>query len=73
MPSRRSGSYSRSRSRSRSPERRKRRDLPYDAKEISQSDYFQKIDEFKIWLKQEKDRVLRLEAHYRLTDTTPVL
>jgi hypothetical protein len=44
---------SRSRSRSRSPERRK---LPHDAEPISEADYFLKSSEFKVWLKEEKDR-----------------
>lgn len=42
----------RERSRSRSPIR-----LPAGAEPISESDYFKKLDEFKIWLKDEKDRV----------------
>ncbi|KAG9222135.1 hypothetical protein CCMSSC00406_0009586 [Pleurotus cornucopiae] len=45
-------SRSRSRSRSRSPERS--RDLPHNASPISESDYFLKSAEFRIWLKDEK-------------------
>ncbi|KAK7051621.1 hypothetical protein VNI00_004600 [Paramarasmius palmivorus] len=68
----RSASYSRSRSRSpdRRREREKRRErdrdrsyspderrkLPHDASPISESDYFQKSDEFRIWLKDEKGK-----------------
>ncbi|KAK7464244.1 hypothetical protein VKT23_006410 [Stygiomarasmius scandens] len=67
----RSRSYSRSRSRSRSPgdsdrERDRGRDrgkdkhrhqrLPHDAPQISKSDYFQKSDEFRLWLKEEKGK-----------------
>ncbi|KAI0079560.1 hypothetical protein K474DRAFT_1705473 [Panus rudis PR-1116 ss-1] len=63
MPSRRhradsrgrSESRSRSRSRSRSP---RRICLPHDAAPISESDYFLKSDEFRLWLKDEKRRYL---------------
>jgi len=44
-----------SRSRSRSRERSYK--LPEGVSEISESDYFLKSDEFRIWLKEEKDRV----------------
>ncbi|KZT01172.1 uncharacterized protein LAESUDRAFT_664574 [Laetiporus sulphureus 93-53] len=62
MPSHRHRSYSRERSRSRerdhsrsrSPERRI--DLPSGASPISESDYFLKSDEFRLWLKDEKDK-----------------
>ena len=56
----------RSRSRSASPEgerdhsrsaRRRDEDLPYDAKSISESDYFLKSDEFRLWLREEKKKV----------------
>ena len=56
----------RSRSRSASPDRerdhsqsakRRDEDLPYDAKPISQSDYFLKSDEFRLWLREEKTKV----------------
>lgn len=56
MPSRRSRSRSRSRDRSESPERRPA-DLPSGASPISESDYFQKSDEFRLWLKEEKGKV----------------
>ncbi|EJD40429.1 hypothetical protein AURDEDRAFT_90991 [Auricularia subglabra TFB-10046 SS5] len=46
-------SRSRSRSRSRTPEDKP---LPAGAPRISESDYFLKSDEFRIWLKDEKDR-----------------
>ncbi|KAK0500904.1 hypothetical protein EDD18DRAFT_1307457 [Armillaria luteobubalina] len=58
----------RSRSRSRSPGRSRRRErtrsysedeerrLPHNASPISESDYFQKSDEFRIWLKDEKGK-----------------
>ncbi|KAG7451952.1 uncharacterized protein BT62DRAFT_915737 [Guyanagaster necrorhizus] len=58
----------RSRSRSRSPGRSRRRErsrsysdeeerrLPHDASPISESDYFQKSYEFRIWLKDEKGK-----------------
>ncbi|KAI3619468.1 splicing arginine serine-rich 12 [Moniliophthora roreri] len=68
----RSVSYSRSRSRSpdrhRDRERRRERDrdrsyspderrkLPHDASPITESDYFQKSDEFRVWLKDEKGK-----------------
>ncbi|RDB19347.1 hypothetical protein Hypma_013401 [Hypsizygus marmoreus] len=52
MPSKRSRSRSPARDLSRSPERRI--DLPNNASPISESDYFQKSDEFRIWLKDEK-------------------
>jgi len=55
MPSRRSRSRSLLRERSRSPERHAV--LPYDASPISESDYFQKSNEFRIWLKDEKGKV----------------
>lgn len=55
MPSRRSRSRSRSRNRSESPERRV--NLPKGASPISESDYFQKSDEFRLWLKEEKGKV----------------
>ncbi|RPD64713.1 hypothetical protein L226DRAFT_528911 [Lentinus tigrinus ALCF2SS1-7] len=64
MPSHRRRSYSRersesprqarSRSRSRSPERRV--SLPDGVSEISESDYFLKSDEFRVWLKEEKGK-----------------
>ncbi|KAI0347910.1 hypothetical protein BDW22DRAFT_31178 [Trametopsis cervina] len=63
MPSHRRGrsrsrerSRSRSRGRSESSERVVR--LPNDAKPISESDYFLRSDEFKVWLKDEKDKYL---------------
>ena len=55
MPSRRS--RSRSNERSRSPERRA--DLPTGVSPISESHYFQKSDEFRLWLKEEKGKVCR--------------
>ncbi|KAF8893728.1 hypothetical protein CPB84DRAFT_1826014 [Gymnopilus junonius] len=54
MPSRRSRSRSRSRNRSESPERRAK--LPEGVSPISESDYFQKSDEFRLWLKEEKGK-----------------
>ncbi|RDX42937.1 hypothetical protein OH76DRAFT_1391026 [Lentinus brumalis] len=61
MPSHRRRSYSRERSgsphdrsRSRSPERRV--SLPDGVSEISESDYFLKSDEFRVWLKDEKGK-----------------
>jgi hypothetical protein len=42
----------RSHSRSRSPD--ETIPLPHDASPISESDYFRKGDEFRIWLKDEK-------------------
>ncbi|PPQ69477.1 hypothetical protein CVT25_002041 [Psilocybe cyanescens] len=54
MPSRRSRSRSRSRNRSESPERRV--DLPNGVSPISESDYFQKNDEFRLWLKDDKGK-----------------
>jgi hypothetical protein len=56
----------RSRSRSASPERernhshsakRRDEDLPCDAKPITESDYFLKSDEFRLWLREEKRKV----------------
>jgi len=55
MPSRRSRSRSRQRNRSESPERRV--DLPKGVSPISEADYFQKSDEFRLWLKEEKGKV----------------
>jgi hypothetical protein len=52
MPSRRSRSRSRSRHRSRSPEKR-----PEGVPEISESDYFLKSSEFRVWLKDERGKV----------------
>jgi len=46
-------SRERSRSRSASPPRR----LPNGAEPLSESDYFQKSDEFRLWLKEEKRKV----------------
>jgi hypothetical protein len=64
MPSRpsrsRSRSYSRSRSRSPSDRKSRPKELPYDAPEISESDYFQKNDEFRVWLRSEKGKVTRV-------------
>ncbi|KAI0714715.1 hypothetical protein C8Q76DRAFT_727791 [Earliella scabrosa] len=64
MPARRRRSYSRersesprhgrSRSRSRSPDRRTA--LPDGVAEITESDYFLKSDEFRVWLKDEKGK-----------------
>lgn len=50
-------SPSRSQSRSRSRSRSHSAELPGGAKEISEKDYFLKNDEFRMWLKEEKDRV----------------
>ncbi|KAJ8085091.1 hypothetical protein PM082_003875 [Marasmius tenuissimus] len=50
----RSRSRDRSRSRSRSPS--PKRNLPHDASPISESDYFQKSNEFRVWLKDEKGK-----------------
>ncbi|TBU37490.1 hypothetical protein BD309DRAFT_932305 [Dichomitus squalens] len=50
----RSVSPPRNRSRSRSPERRA--SLPDGVSEISESDYFLKSDEFRVWLKEEKGK-----------------
>ncbi|KAJ7150300.1 hypothetical protein C8R46DRAFT_1124548 [Mycena filopes] len=50
---------SRSRSRSRSRDRSETREpirLPHGAEPISESDYFRKGDEFRIWLKEEKKK-----------------
>jgi hypothetical protein len=44
----------RDRDRSASPERR---DLPKDVKPLTESDYFQKSDEFRVWLKEDKRKV----------------
>lgn len=64
MPSHRRRSYSRDRSRtpsdrdrsrSRSPERKIA--LPAGADPISESDYFLKNDEFREWLREEKNKV----------------
>lgn len=62
MPSHRRGrSRSRERSRSRSRDRSEssERDiqLPNNAKHISESDYFLRSDEFRVWLKDEKRKV----------------
>ncbi|KAF7347463.1 hypothetical protein MVEN_01502300 [Mycena venus] len=73
MPSDRRG-RSRSRSRSRNRSRNRSRDhsqegsdthasLPHDASPISESDYFRKGDEFRIWLKDEKKKVCLLQVH----------
>ncbi|CAL1694803.1 unnamed protein product [Somion occarium] len=51
----RSRSRSRHRSRSRSPGQIR---LPYDASPISESDYFLKSDEFRVWLRDEKHKYL---------------
>ncbi|CAA7264986.1 unnamed protein product [Cyclocybe aegerita] len=54
MPSRRSRSRSRSRSRNRSESPERRYELPKGVSTISESDYFQKSDEFRLWLKEDK-------------------
>ena len=59
MPSRRSRSRSRSNERSKSPERRA--ELPNGVSPISESQYFQKSDEFRLWLKEEKGKVRQAE------------
>ncbi|KAK0209143.1 hypothetical protein DFS33DRAFT_1415419 [Desarmillaria ectypa] len=62
MPSHRSRSRSRSPGRSRRRERSRsysedeERRLPHNASPISESDYFQKSDEFRIWLKDERGK-----------------
>ena len=51
--------FKRSRSRSGSPRQHKRQreiDLPHGVSEISEEDYFLKMNEFQRWLKDEKDR-----------------
>ena len=58
MPSRRSRSRSHSNERSRSPERRAK--LPNGVSPITESQYFQKSDEFRLWLKEEKNKVKAL-------------
>ncbi|KAG8219280.1 hypothetical protein J3R82DRAFT_143 [Butyriboletus roseoflavus] len=50
----------RDRDRSRSPERDS--SLPDDISPISESDYFLKNTEFRVWLKDEKDKVCRAQA-----------
>ena len=57
MTSYRSRSKSPQRRRSDSPEQKGANKLPQNAEEISESDYFMKNDEFRAWLKEEKDRV----------------
>ena len=62
MPSHRRGrSRSRERSRSRSRDRSESSDrdiqLPNNTKHISESDYFLRSDEFRVWLKDEKHKV----------------
>ncbi|KAF9787121.1 hypothetical protein BJ322DRAFT_1053661 [Thelephora terrestris] len=49
---------SRSRSRSRSYSRERSYKIPEGVSEISESDYFLKSDEFRVWLKEEKDRYM---------------
>ncbi|KAF9550588.1 hypothetical protein CPC08DRAFT_647865 [Agrocybe pediades] len=56
MPSRRSRSRSRSRSRDRSESPQRRTELPKGVSPITESDYFQKSDEFRLWLKEEKGK-----------------
>lgn len=71
MPSHRSRSRSvspereRDGPRSRSPKRHDV-DLPYDAKSISESDYFLKSDEFRLWLREEKRKVCIQPSALRL-------
>ena len=57
MTSYRSRSKSPQRRRSDSPEQKGANKLPQNVEEISISDYFMKNDEFRVWLKEEKDRV----------------
>lgn len=70
-PRDRSRSRSRERTRDRSNERKRSRSrspeedpihLPHSAKPISQKDYFQKSDEFRVWLKKEKGKVRSSES-----------
>ena len=62
MPSRRS--RSRSNERSKSPERRA--ELPNGVSPITESQYFQKSDEFRLWLKEEKSKVRKTtNTHYK--------
>lgn len=56
MPPHRRRSRSRDRSRSESPERNVQ--LPEGVEPISESDYFLKSDEFRVWLKEEKQKVI---------------
>ncbi|KAF8174962.1 hypothetical protein BJ912DRAFT_989394 [Pholiota molesta] len=56
MPSRRSRSRSRSPSRRRSESPERRVDLPRGASPLSEADYFQRSDEFRLWLKDEKGK-----------------
>ena len=64
--------YSPARSRSRDKDRSRSRSpdtsisLPGDAKPISDSDYFLKSDEFRVWLKDEKHKVGHFLLPYRL-------
>ncbi len=56
---------SRDRSREKSRERERSSEeirLPHNAKPIAESDYFQKSDEFRIWLKDEKGKVRSIQV-----------
>lgn len=57
MPSRRSRSRSRSNDRSKSPDRGVELSLPDGVSPINESQYYQKSDEFRLWLKEEKGKV----------------
>ncbi|THU83746.1 hypothetical protein K435DRAFT_688969 [Dendrothele bispora CBS 962.96] len=46
----------RDKTKDRDRDRHRDRHLPYDAPQISKADYFQKSDEFRLWLKEEKGK-----------------
>jgi len=50
----------RSRSRSRSRSHDRHYELPKDVTQISESDYFLKSAEFRVWLKDEKGKVCKI-------------
>ncbi|KAF8167205.1 hypothetical protein B0H34DRAFT_812546 [Crassisporium funariophilum] len=56
MPSRRSRSRSRHRSEERSKSPDRQLELPKGVSPITEADYFQKSDEFRVWLKEEKGK-----------------
>lgn len=71
MSTRRSRSRSRPRRNSRSPDSRE--ELPHGASPISEDDYFQKSDEFRKWLKDEKGKVGQFLLDASLSDLFEVL
>lgn len=46
-------------------------ELPYNASPIAESDYFQKSDEFRVWLRDEKRKVCSKSTNLPMAHSAP--